>query len=375
MSAIPPSPDSSLAAWLALVRAPGLGPVLGARLVEFFGDPAAALAAGPDGWRAAGVPYELQRGLAQPDAGGIERDLEWLAGPRRALVPLPDARYPALLQEIGNPPLALFCEGDLDLLGQVQVAIVGARAATAQGCETAERFGFELARAGLVVTSGLALGIDGAAHRGALAAGGKTLAVCGTGLDVVYPWRHRELSSEIAGKGLLVSEFPVGEPAMADHFPRRNRIISGLARGVLVIEAAARSGSLITARLAMEQGREVFAVPGSIHAPLSRGAHALIRNGAKLTEGVADILEEIAPQLGLNFESAPKAAPEAPRLPRAQQAVLEALGFDATPFDALASRVALPAAELGEALLMLELAGRIASAGGAYQRIESRRGV
>lgn len=367
--------DSSLAAWLALVRAPGLGPVLGARLVEFFGDPAAALAAGPDGWRAAGVPYELQAGLAQPDARSIERDLAWLAGPRRALVPLPDARYPALLQEIGNPPLALFCEGDLDLLGQVQVAIVGARAATPQGCETAERFAFELARAGLVVTSGLARGIDGAAHRGALAAGGSTLAVCGTGLDVVYPWRHRELSRQIAGQGLLVSEFPTGAPAAADHFPRRNRIISGLSRGVLVIEAAARSGSLITARLAMEQGREVFAVPGSIHAPLSRGAHALIRSGAKLTEGVADILEEIAPQLGLNFESAQKQALEAPRLPRAQQVVLEALGFDAMAFDALASRVALPAAELGEALLMLELAGRIASSGGAYQRIESRRGA
>jgi DNA processing protein len=362
-----PATEEQQARWLALVRAPGLGPVLGARLLESFGDPEAALRAGASGWTAAGVPPELQRGLRSPDRAGIEADLAWLALEGRALVPLPDPRYPALLREIPNAPLALFCHGEVSLLGKTQVAIVGARAATPLGRETAEAFAAELTRSGLLVTSGLAVGIDGAAHRGALAAGGATLAVCGTGLDRVYPARHRELAHEIAARGLLVSEFPTGVEAMADHFPRRNRIISGLSRGVLVIEAAAQSGSLITARLALEQGREVFAVPGSIHAPLSRGAHALIRNGAKLTEGVSDILEEIAPQLGLSFT---REAPAAPALPPMQQRVLDALGFDATPFDRLVERLAVPVEALSETLLTLELSGRVASApGGAYQRL------
>lgn len=359
--------QKQLAHWLALVRAPGLGPVLGARLIESFGDPEGALRAGPGGWSAAGVPPELQQGLRNPDRAGIDADLAWLALAGRELVTLPDPRYPALLQEIANPPLALFCHGDASLLSRTQLAIVGARAATPVGRETAESFAAELTRSGLLITSGLAVGIDGAAHRGALAAGGATIAVCGTGLDRVYPARHRELAHEIAARGLLVSEFPTGVEPLADHFPRRNRIISGLARGVLVIEAAAQSGSLITARLALEQGREVFAVPGSIHAPLSRGAHAMIRNGAKLTESVADILEEIAPQLGLRFT---RAAPAAPKLPALQQRVLDALGFDATPFDRLVERLAVPVEALSETLLMLELSGRVASApGGAYQRL------
>ena len=367
MSDAPARQEKELSSWLALVRAPGLGPVLGARLVESFGDPEAALLAGPSGWTAAGVPHALQEGLRAPDRAGIEADLAWLAGAGRALVTLTDPRYPGLLQEISNPPLALFCHGDASLLSRTQVAIVGARAATPVGRETAEDFAAQLTRAGLLVTSGLAAGIDGAAHRGALGAGGATVAVCGTGLDRVYPARHRELAHEISARGLLVSEFPTGVAPLADHFPRRNRIISGLSQGVLVIEAAAQSGSLITAKLALEQGREVFAVPGSIHAPLSRGAHALIRNGAKLTEGVADILEEIAPQLGLRFS---RAASGARKLPALQQRVLDALGFDATPFDALVERLALPVEALSETLLTLELSGCVASApGGAYQRL------
>lgn len=363
----PPLSEAQRRHWLALVRAPGLGAVLGARLVEYFGDPGAALAAGASGWAAAGVPAEFHAGLAQPDAAGIEADLAWLAGEGRELLPLPDARYPRLLQEIGHAPLALFCHGDVALLSRTQIAVVGARSASPQGRETAQAFAAELTRCGLVITSGLAVGIDGAAHRGALDAGGATIAVCGTGLDRVYPARHRELAHEIAQRGLIVSEFPTGTPPLPENFPRRNRIISGLSAGVLVIEAAPQSGSLITARLATEQGREVFAIPGSIHTPLSRGGHALIRSGAKLTESVADILEEIAPQLGLSI--APRTG-MSEVLPPMQQRVLDALGFEATPFDRLAERLALPVSELSEALLTLELAGRVASApGGAYQRL------
>lgn len=217
------------------------------------------------------------------------------------------------------------------------------------------------------MSSGLALGIDAAAHRGALAAQGPTLAVCGTGLDRVYPPRHRELAHEIARRGLLVSEFPTGTPPLPDHFPRRNRILAGLSHGVLVVEAALQSGSLITARLAMEQGREVFAIPGSIHAPTSRGTHRLLRQGAKLTENVDDILDELAPQLvGRTVERA-----EPPvKLEPEQRRVLDALGFDAVPIDRLVERLALPVERLSATLLALELRGCIASMpGGAYQRV------
>lgn len=358
----------SLAAWLALVRAPGMGAVLGGTLVRAFGSPESALAAGPEGWAAAGIPAEFHAGLAQPDRSGIDADLAWLSQGNRSLVTIADPRYPELLKGIGSDaPLALFCAGDPALLVRTQVAIVGARSATPVGRETAHDFAVGLTRAGLLVTSGLALGIDGAAHRGALEAGGATIAVCGTSLESGYPSRHRELAAEIAAKGLLVSEFPTGTPPLAENFPRRNRIISGLSRAVLVIEAAEHSGSLITARLAIEQGREVFAVPGSIHSPLSRGSHRLIRNGAKLTECVADIVDEISPQLGLALGCARVSSG---KLPERERLVLEALGFEATPFDSLIERVKLPVGELSEALLTLELAGRVACApGGSYQRL------
>lgn len=354
--------------WLALVRAPGFGTVGATRALAQFGDPATLFGAGPAAWRAAGIPAALHDGLRRPDWPGVESDLRWLEGRGCCVVTWGDPRYPARLREIAHAPLVLFCHGDPAVLARPQLGIVGARAATPQGLETAQAFAAELTRCGLVVTSGLALGIDGAAHRGALAAGGPTVALCATGLDRVYPARHRELAHAIAGNGVLVSEFPIGTPPLADHFPRRNRLISGLALGVLVIEAARRSGSLITARLALEQGREVFAMPGSIHSPVSRGPHALIRQGAKLTESVADILEEIAPHLGLAVKARPRG--DAPKLDATQQSVLDALGFDPTPFDRLVERLALPVDVLGGALLALELAGCIASApGGAYQRL------
>lgn len=358
--------------WLALVRAPGIGVAQATRLLARFGDPAALFAAGAAEWRAAGIPLSLHAGLREPDRAGVEQDLRWLQGPNRHLVTWRDPRYPAQLRAIAQAPLALFCQGDPDLLSQPQLAIVGARAASRQGAETAAGFAAELSRAGLLVTSGLAQGIDAAAHRGALGAGAATVAVCATGLDRVYPARHRELAHEITARGALVSEFPTGTPPLADHFPRRNRIISGLALGVLVVEAAPRSGSLITARLASEQGREVFAVPGSIHSPMSRGPHALIRQGAKLTESVRDILEELAPQLGaaLGLPPADAAAAPEPERDAAQREVLDALGFDATPFDTLVERLAWPVERLSAALLALELEGCIAAApGGAYQRL------
>ena len=355
--------------WLALIRAPGLGTVQAARLLEQFGEPRALFHAGTASWRAAGIPRALHGGLQEPDWAGVEQDLRWLAGDRRHLVTWSDPRYPAALREIVQAPIALFCHGDPELLAQPQLAIVGARTATPQGLDSAGAFAAELTRRGLLVTSGLAQGIDGAAHRGALAAGGATVAVCATGLDRVYPARHRELAHDIAARGVLVSEFPTGTPPVADHFPRRNRLISGLALGVLVVEAAPQSGSLITARFALEQGREVFAIPGSIHSPLSKGPHRLIRQGAKLTEHVDDILEELAPHAAA-VRLAPPAPEAAPVLDPTQERVLAALGYEATPFDRLVERLELSVDRLSAALLALELQGCIAAApGGAFQRL------
>ncbi len=364
----PKSPHAS--GWLALIRAPGIGPGTALRLLTRFGDPQALFEAGPEAWSAAGVPQPLQQGLLSPDWPGVEQDLRWLAGDDCHLVTWLDPRYPPLLREIAQAPVALFCRGDPAHLARRQLAIVGARSATRQGLETAEGFAAELTRCGVLVTSGLALGIDGAAHRGALGAGGATVAVCATGLDRTFPARHRELAHEIAARGVLVSEFPTGTPPLAENFPRRNRIISGLALGVLVVEAAPQSGSLITARLAAEQGREVFAIPGSIHSPLSRGPHALLRLGARLTESVPDILEELAAQLGEEFAPARAAGIPAAALEPERQRVLDAVGFEPTHFDRLIERLAMPVDALATALLALELDGRIAAApGGAYQRL------
>ena len=365
-------PSQELRHWLALIRAPGLGAVAAAQLLERFGDPQALYAAGSHEWAAAGIPAALHQGLLRPDRQGIEQDLRWLDGDARHLITWNDPRYPAQLRQIVQAPVALFCHGDPALLSRPQLAIVGARAATPQGLDNAEAFAAELTRRGLLVTSGLALGVDGAAHRGALAAGGATVAVCATGLDRVYPARHRELAHEIGQRGAMISEFPTGSPPVEEHFPRRNRLISGLALGVLVVEAAKGSGSLITARFALEQGRDVFAIPGSIHNLLSHGCHQLIRQGAKLTESVDDILEEVAPlahEAAARLRLAPPPA-EPIALDPTQQRVLEALGFDATPFDRLVERTSLPVENLSAALLALELHGCVAAApGGAYQRL------
>ncbi len=355
--------DDGLAAWLRLTLIPGIGGETQRKLLAAFGLPAAIFAAGRLAARA--VVGERADLLFDFDpAEGVDRSLAWAAQPGQHIVTLADAAYPPALLEIADPPTLLYVRGDPALLRQRGLAVVGSRNATPQGMQTAESFSRTLAGSGLAIVSGLALGIDAAAHRGALAAGGATVAVIGTGADRLYPARNRELALAIAERGAIVSEFPLGTPAIAANFPRRNRIISGLARGVLVVEAAPESGSLITARLAAEQGREVFAIPGSIHSPVARGCHKLIKQGAKLVETAQDILEEIG-----DFPASTASAPVATVAPD-DDAILGALGHDPCNLDDLAERTGLAADRLLGELLTLELAGLIAALpGNRYQRL------
>jgi DNA processing protein len=368
----------SLRPWLILCRAPGIGSAAVQKLLVTFADAARIVAAKPSALRSAGLSENQIRALQAVDEAMIERDLRWLAQPGCHALGLDDPAYPARLREIAHPPPLLFVQGDPDWLNAPQLAIVGSRHASPQGLENAQAFAAELARRGLTITSGMALGIDGAAHAGALAGGGGTVAVCGTGLDRVYPARHKALAHRIIGSGALVSEFPVGVGAAAENFPRRNRLISGMSMGVLVVEAARESGSLITARLALDQGREVFAIPGSIHNPLARGCHALIRQGAKLVETVDDVLIELAPLLGMRRAlieqtAAASADVAAERISDSQAALLRALGDELLSVDELAARLAQAVAPVQATLTQLELAGWIATAaGGRYQRLARR---
>ncbi|HFQ13170.1 MAG TPA: DNA-protecting protein DprA [Gammaproteobacteria bacterium] len=363
-----PETEDRLEAWLALNRAPGLGPVSIQRLLEHYPSPVEILAAPAAELAACGLSERQIAGLAEPDRAGVETDLRWLEQAQARIRVIGDADYPALLAEIPDPPPVLYLFGQPELLDFQQLAIVGSRTPTPTGRETAQAFAAHLADLGLVVTSGLAQGIDAAAHRGALTVGGRTLAVTGTGLDRVYPAEHRELAHEIAESGLLVSEFPLGRPPRPGNFPRRNRIISGLSRGVLVVEAALRSGSLITARLALEQGREVFAVPGSIHNPLARGCNALIRQGAKLVETAGDILEEF-PDLARDRPPEPveQAVVTSFELDEDYRRVLENIGHEPTSVDTVVERSGLTVDAVCSMLLVLELQGYIATlSGGRY---------
>jgi DNA processing protein len=362
-------------AWLSLIRAPGLGSAGIIALLERHGSAAAIVGASRAALTADGLDDRTCEGLSSPDRARLGQDLAWLADARHHLVTIDSPGYPALLRQIPDPPAALFVDGDAGALAMPQIAIVGSRNPTPGGTDNAFGFARYLAGCGLTVTSGLAVGIDAAAHRGALAGGGATIAVCGAGADVVYPPRHRGLAGDIAQAGALVSEFPLGTAPAREHFPRRNRIISGLSLGTLVVEAAERSGSLITARLAGEQGREVFAIPGSIHNPLARGCHRLIRQGAKLVESAGDILEELGALAGaLDDAEAPQAgAPPAAQMPRAAdkayRRLLEALGHEPVAVDRLAERTGLTPGELSSMLLILELEGHVQSVpGGAYCR-------
>jgi DNA processing protein len=323
---------------------------------------------------------ERLRGPGERDREGIARDLAWLQGPHRSLLTADDPRYPPQLAAVRGMPPALFVEGDPAALALPQVAIVGSRAPTAAGRETAFELAARLAAAGFAITSGLAAGIDGQAHRGALAARGVTIAVCGTGLDRVYPDAHRQLAAHIATAGALVSEFPTGTPPRSQNFPRRNRLMSGLARGVLVIEAAARSGSLITARLAGEQGREVMAVPGSIHNPLARGCHRLIKDGAALVESSDDVLAALGVSLATGAAKSARKTGDGANNPGGAldsdaEMLLNALGFEPAGLDRLVQRTGLAAHSVISKLQLLELEGRVETmAGGRYSRTTARQG-
>ncbi len=356
-------------AWLRLTLCPGVGPAAQRALLSALGPPEQILSASR-GTLAPIIGREsADRLLAGPDPETLRATLAWLAEPGNHIVTLADPDYPPSLLEITDPPTLLYVKGDASLLARPSLAIVGARSATAQGAANAQAFADALARAGLAIVSGLALGIDAAAHRGALEADGATIAVIGTGADRVYPARNRSLAHRIAEHGVIVGEFPLGTPPVAANFPRRNRIIAGLARGVLVVEAATSSGSLITARLAAENGREVLAIPGSIHAPLSRGCHRLIRDGAKLVETADDVLDELRWGSAKKIEpaqDAPRVSDDAPDT----AAVLAALGHDPVDLDTLLARSGLTLDALYAILLALELDGRIAGLpGGRYQRL------
>lgn len=366
-------------AWLRLALAPGIGNASLLRLLTAFGSPEAVLASGRGALAAHLSPAQCDALLAEPDAARLAAAHAWLDQPGNSLLTLGDADYPQTLLEIADPPAVLYCKGRRELLSRPCLGVVGSRNATPQGARDAEAFAHALSDAGLTIASGLALGIDAAAHRGGLAGAGSSVAVVGTGLDRIYPARNKALAHRLADTGAIVSEFALGTPPLAGNFPRRNRIISGLSRGVLVVEAAPDSGSLITARVAAEQGREVFAIPGSIHSPLARGCHALIKQGAKLVESAADILDELAwlrldrPQ-GESLAACPSRVPQRlapPQLPEAPaDPVLDALDGAPTPLDILAQRTGLTLDALSAKLLTLELEGRIASLpGGRYQRI------
>ena len=374
-----------LAAWLRLATTPGISRGIARQLLAAFGSPERVLEADRDALRAlaASDVVNVLKRQDPSDEACVAATRRWLktaeAASPRDIVTLDDPRYPALLLETADPPLLLFTLGRVELLSAPGVAVVGSRDATPQGLDNARTFAQLFSERGLTVVSGLALGIDGAAHEGGLAGAGSTVAFVGTGLDRVYPSQHRDLMRRIARQGLVASEYPLGANALPQNFPRRNRLIAGVARGTLVVEAALESGSLITARLALEEGRDVFAIPGSIHSPQSRGCHRLIQEGAKLVETGDDVLREL--RFGLPAETRRAAlSPAQPSLFASATiaevdaggpdgALLAALGHDPVTFDALAARTGLPSDQLAARLLELELAGVVQRLpGGLLQR-------
>jgi DNA processing protein len=367
-------------AWMALSRAPGIDVPILCAAFERLGGIAGFIESSDEARHSAGVPSAAREYLksAAGAPSGVERD--WVENPHHHVVAFTDRRYPYSLRALERRPIVLYVAGDAEVLNDPQLAIVGSRNPTPTGRDTAFDFAEALAARGLAITSGLAEGIDSAAHRGALTAQGVTLAVLGNGIDSIYPRSNQSLSEEIRCRGALVSEFPLGTPPRRGNFPQRNRIIAALSLGTLVVEAALRSGSLLTARLAGVQNRELFAVPGSIHNPLSRGCHELIRQGAKLTETAADILSEL--NFSAFFERArsvsggPDPAAEfAPGMDKEHKILLDALGFDPADLDMLVVRTGFKAEAVSSMMLILELEGHVQAApGGRYSRVvRSRR--
>jgi DNA processing protein len=369
--ALAPGDDDDLRHWLRLALTSGVGPVSARALLEHFGLPHAIFESGGGLLEQVAGP-RLAEALRSADAereSRIARALDWAAADGHHLITLADADYPPLLLRVADAPVLLYAVGRRDALRRPAIAVVGSRNPTAGGIAHARAFSHALSRAGWTVASGLALGVDGAAHDGALEGGAGTVAVVGTGVDVVYPSRHRRLAERIAADGALLSELPLGTEPSAGQFPRRNRLIAGLSHGVLVVEAALHSGSLITARHAGEYGREVFAIPGSIHSPLSRGCHALIRQGAVLVESAEDILRELPDRPAavgtMPEESVSATAHSGPALLTERIEVeptdplLDAIGFEPVLPDRLAEQLGLAAGELGARLVVLELGGRL----------------
>jgi len=356
-------PDPGLTAWIRLSLIDGLGPATFRKLLSVFGLPDQILGASHANLSRFVPTAMAQQILQETHEARIAATLDWAGHDGNTILTLADKAYPRLLLEIADPPPLLYLRGQTALLEKNGLAIVGSRNASPQGLANAEGFARAFSDTGLTIISGLALGVDAAAHRGGLSGSGSTIAVLGTGADSLYPASNRKLGEEIANRGLLVSEFPVGTPPVAANFPRRNRLISGLARGCLVVEAAVSSGSLITARQAGEQGREVFAIPGSIHSPLSRGCHLLIKQGAKLVESAADVLEELGAVEPTNRGSIPKES-------GVDNELLLHMGYDVCTLDALVSRSRLTVDAVSAMLLNLELEGKIASLpGGRFQRL------
>lgn len=353
--------DAERNAWLGLSLLPGLGAISYRKLLTALGGPEQIYAATVSTLKLY-VPVALAQHIAQGiDAEAIAPTLDWLAQPDNHLVTLADNDYPQRLLEISDPPPLLYVKGRRELLNQPSLAIIGSRSTTPQGRLNAENFAYSLADAGLTIVSGLALGVDTAAHQGGLRGAASTVAVVGTGLNIVYPASNKALAHQIVAQGAIVSEFPLGTPSIASNFPRRNRIISGMSLGCLVVEAALKSGSLITARLASEQGREVFAIPGSIHSPVARGCHYLIKQGAKLVESAQDILDELSWQT-----TAVTHVTEA----KEDDPLLTIMGFEPCHIDTLIMRSGLTAQTLSAMLLEKELKGQVAThPGGMYQRI------
>ena len=361
-------PKEELAAWLRLLLTPGVGTESARKLLAAFGLPHEIFEQDPAAWQTVVGTRAARALITPPEHLDVEvvRLQAWLAeDARRHVLTLGDSLYPTELLQMADPPLMLYVQGDVQALHHPRrLAMVGSRNPTPQGETNAKQFAHALGEAGVCVVSGLALGVDGAAHEGALQAGAPTIAVVGTGLDRVYPKRHLSLAHRIGAQGAIVSEYPLGTPPLAAHFPQRNRIIAGLSQGTLVVEAAVQSGSLITARLAAEQGREVFAIPGSIHSPQARGCHALIRQGAKLVESAQDILEDLRMVPARMVEEGPESEAEG------EDALLVAMGYDPVSLDALQARTGLGTAHLQARLLELELQGDVSRLpGGLLQRL------
>lgn len=355
--------------WLALNRLPGIGPKTQLELIDHFGSVRNVFSATQADWVAIGLKPDVIAKIKQPDWSAIEKELVWLHDSGdRAILTWDDPQYPDLLRETPGAPTILYIKGRVEFLSIPQVAIVGSRNPTAQGVDLARRFSMELVAAGFGVTSGLALGVDGACHQGAIDANGVTIAVLGSGLQRVYPAKHRNLAQRVSERGALVSEFSPAVGPLPEHFPRRNRIISGLSLGVLVVEAAKRSGSLITARYALEHGREVFAMPGSICNPLSRGGHSLIKDGAKLVETVEDIIDELGAVMPavspiVNTQTINE---KQEVLATEHQLLLNCMNCGMVSVDNLLSSTGLSPEKLFAMLTELELAGKIEAVPGGY---------